>query len=102
MSGKALVLDANILIRAVLGKRVRELIFDNAATIKFFAPDAQRCVGSARGLATPRPGMPGCSNAARLMKLDTRWAQGMTASTTAWAMASVTLSISPIADIKFH
>jgi len=39
MSGKAIVLDANILIRAVLGKRVRELIFDNAATVKFFAPD---------------------------------------------------------------
>lgn len=39
MSGKALVLDANILIRAVLGKRVRELIFDNASTVKFFAPD---------------------------------------------------------------
>lgn len=39
MSGKAIVLDANILIRAVLGKRVRELIIDNAATVKFFAPD---------------------------------------------------------------
>jgi predicted nucleic acid-binding protein len=39
MSGKAIVLDANILIRAALGKRVRELIFDNAATVKFFAPD---------------------------------------------------------------
>ena len=39
MSGKAIVLDANILIRAVLGNRVRELIFDNAATVKFFAPD---------------------------------------------------------------
>jgi predicted nucleic acid-binding protein len=39
MSGKAIVLDANILIRAVLGKRVRELIFDNDETIKFFAPD---------------------------------------------------------------
>jgi predicted nucleic acid-binding protein len=39
MSGKAIVLDANILIRAVMGKRVRELIFDNAATVKFFAPD---------------------------------------------------------------
>jgi len=39
MSGKAIVLDANILIRAVLGKRVRELIFDNAETVKFFAPD---------------------------------------------------------------
>lgn len=39
MSGKAIVLDANILIRAVLGKRVRGLIFDNTATVKFFAPD---------------------------------------------------------------
>lgn len=39
MSGKAIVLDANILIRAVLGKRVRELIFEHAATVKFFAPD---------------------------------------------------------------
>jgi hypothetical protein len=26
MAGKALVLDANILVRAVLGKRVREII----------------------------------------------------------------------------
>jgi predicted nucleic acid-binding protein len=39
MSGKALVLDANILIRAVLGKRVRALILENASTVKFFAPD---------------------------------------------------------------
>lgn len=39
MSGKAIVLDANILIRAVLGKKVRELIFENAATVKFFSPD---------------------------------------------------------------
>ena len=39
MSGKAIVLDANILIRAVLGKRARELIFNNVATVKFFAPD---------------------------------------------------------------
>jgi predicted nucleic acid-binding protein len=39
MSGKAIVLDANILIRAVLGKRVRELIFNNVSTVKFFAPD---------------------------------------------------------------
>jgi PIN domain len=46
MSGKAIVLDANILVRAVLGKRVRELIFYNAATVKFFAPDvaSQECV----------------------------------------------------------
>jgi len=38
MTSKAIVLDANILIRAVLGKRVRELILENAATVKFFAP----------------------------------------------------------------
>lgn len=36
---KAIVLDANILIRAVLGKRVRELIITNALAVKFFAPD---------------------------------------------------------------
>jgi predicted nucleic acid-binding protein len=39
MSNKAIVLDANILIRAVLGKRVRELIVDNADAVQFFAPD---------------------------------------------------------------
>jgi predicted nucleic acid-binding protein len=39
MSKKAIVLDANILIRAVLGKRVRELIVANVATVQFFAPD---------------------------------------------------------------
>jgi predicted nucleic acid-binding protein len=39
MSKKALVLDANILIRAVLGNRVRKLLMENAGTVKFFAPD---------------------------------------------------------------
>ena len=39
MSNKAIVLDANILIRAVLGKRVRELIAANAGAVQFFAPD---------------------------------------------------------------
>jgi hypothetical protein len=39
MSTKAIVLDANILIRAVLGKRVRELILGNAEGVQFFAPD---------------------------------------------------------------
>ena len=39
MINKAIVLDANILIRAVLGKRVRELIFTHASSVKFFAPD---------------------------------------------------------------
>ena len=39
MSNKAIVLDANILIRAVLGKRVRELIVANAGAVQFFVPD---------------------------------------------------------------
>jgi predicted nucleic acid-binding protein len=39
MSSKAIILDANILIRGVLGKRVRELISDNVETVQFFAPD---------------------------------------------------------------
>lgn len=39
MINKAIILDANILIRAVLGKRVRELIVGNAGTVQFFAPD---------------------------------------------------------------
>ena len=38
MSTKAVVLDANILVRAVLGKRVRSLIIENARTVRFFAP----------------------------------------------------------------
>lgn len=40
MSNRAIVLDANILIRAVLGRKVRELIFKYAASVNFFAPDA--------------------------------------------------------------
>ncbi len=40
MNNKAIVLDANILIRAVLGKRVRELIATHAVSVQFFAPDA--------------------------------------------------------------
>ena len=39
MSNKAIVLDANILIRGVLGKRVRELIIEHAPAVSFFAPD---------------------------------------------------------------
>ena len=39
MSTKAIVLDANILIRAVLGTRVRQLILDHATAVQFFTPD---------------------------------------------------------------
>jgi predicted nucleic acid-binding protein len=40
MTQRAIVLDANILIRAVLGQRVRQLIIDHAADVMFFAPDS--------------------------------------------------------------
>lgn len=35
---RQLVLDANILIRAVLGRRVRQIITDHAERASFFAP----------------------------------------------------------------
>jgi predicted nucleic acid-binding protein len=40
MSRRTLVVDANILIRAVLGQRARELIADHAAGTRFFALEA--------------------------------------------------------------
>ena len=39
MTRRTIVLDANILIRAVLGDRVRRLITDHVAEVSFFAPD---------------------------------------------------------------
>lgn len=40
MANRAIVVDANILVRAVLGKRVREVIERYADAIAFFVPDA--------------------------------------------------------------
>jgi predicted nucleic acid-binding protein len=40
MQAKALVLDANILIRAVLGQRVRRILEGHADSISFFLPEA--------------------------------------------------------------
>jgi predicted nucleic acid-binding protein len=40
MKRKALVLDANILIRAVLGQRVRRIFEVHAESISFFLPEA--------------------------------------------------------------
>lgn len=48
MSNKALVLDANILIRAVLGRRVRDLILDHAPAVRFYAPDEAYADADAR------------------------------------------------------
>jgi predicted nucleic acid-binding protein len=39
MPNNALVVDANILVRAVLGKRVREVIETYAEEVKFFIPE---------------------------------------------------------------
>jgi predicted nucleic acid-binding protein len=39
MPGKALVVDANILVRAVLGKRVRKVIEAYAEEVTFFVPE---------------------------------------------------------------
>jgi predicted nucleic acid-binding protein len=39
MAGNALVLDANILIRAVLGQRVRSILESHADRISFFIPE---------------------------------------------------------------
>ncbi len=38
-TNKQIVLDANILIRAVLGRKVRELLESYIATTQFFTPD---------------------------------------------------------------
>ncbi|MFA6060544.1 MAG: PIN domain-containing protein [Taibaiella sp.] len=46
MSQNILVLDANILIRAVLGKKVRELMFQFNTEASFFTPDV--CMNDAR------------------------------------------------------
>jgi len=40
MPSRALVLDANILVRAVLGKRIREVIETYAEGVSFFVPEA--------------------------------------------------------------
>src|SRR5690348_18082121 len=40
MPGKALVVDANILLRAVLGKRTREVIETYCEQVSFFIPEA--------------------------------------------------------------
>ena len=68
MTRRAIVLDANILIRAPLGQRVRLLIMDHAADVSFFAPDV--AFDEARehlpGLLEKR----GVSNVAVLATLD--------------------------------
>lgn len=45
-SSNIIVLDANILIRAVLGKKVRELLFKHCDEVEFFTPDV--CIDDAK------------------------------------------------------
>lgn len=59
MSSVAIVLDANILIRAVLGQRVRQLIQAHAAAVEFFAPDGGVCRRLARVGVCYGVGLPG-------------------------------------------
>ena len=46
MYSKPIVIDANILVRAVLGERVRNLIIEHHQAVEFFIPDV--CVIDAR------------------------------------------------------
>jgi len=46
MNSKVIVLDANIIIRAVLGNKVRALITDNIEKVDFFTPDV--CIADAQ------------------------------------------------------
>lgn len=46
VAGKALILDANILIRLVLGTRVRALVLEHLEDVEFFSP--QECFDDAR------------------------------------------------------
>jgi predicted nucleic acid-binding protein len=46
MFSKLIVLDANILIRAILGNKVRALITENIEKIDFFTPDV--CIADAQ------------------------------------------------------
>ncbi|MGA2325667.1 MAG: PIN domain-containing protein [Bryobacteraceae bacterium] len=43
MPSRALVVDANILVRAVLGKRVREVMEAHAGNVSFFIPEVAYC-----------------------------------------------------------
>jgi predicted nucleic acid-binding protein len=43
MPNRALVVDANILVRAVLGRRVREVMEAHAGNVSFFIPEVAYC-----------------------------------------------------------
>ena len=45
MHSKPIVIDANILVRSVLGERVRNLIIEHHQSVEFFIPDV-RCLST--------------------------------------------------------
>ncbi len=51
MPSKALVVDANILIQAVLGKRVREVLHTHCGEVSFFVPLMPRPPNTSRFLS---------------------------------------------------
>jgi predicted nucleic acid-binding protein len=68
MTNKSLVLDANILIRAVLGTRVRRILEDHAEGTSFFVPESAylEAEGHLAGLVVKRGGDP--EKALRLLR----------------------------------
>jgi PIN domain len=48
MPSKALVVDANTLVRAILGKRVRSVIETYAERASFFAPEVAYALADAK------------------------------------------------------
>jgi hypothetical protein len=69
-AAEMVILDANILIRAVLGKRVRELLDIHSDGVRFFAPDT--------AFAEAREHLPGIllrkvSTHKRLSRCSTTW-----------------------------
>ena len=46
MHSRPIVIDANILVRSVLGERVRNILIEHHLTVEFFIPDI--CVSDAR------------------------------------------------------
>ena len=60
MASRALVLDAKILIRAVLGNRVRRILEKYADGVSFFVPESAYCEeeGHLAALVTKRGGDP--------------------------------------------
>jgi hypothetical protein len=68
MLSKSIILDANILIRAVLGNRVRQLLEAHSDTISFFVPQSALAEAEEHlaGLVIRRQGDP--AKALRLLR----------------------------------